>query len=70
MNKRDKALLKLLGAIAEELTVIAANLAFSNTINTATGASRTNMFKDNSRVMKLNLDTIDNIIKEAFDEQY
>ena len=70
MNKRDKALLKLLGMIASQLVVIAANLAFSNTIKTTTGASRTNMFKDNSRVMKSNIDLIDNIIKEALDEQY
>ena len=70
MTKRDKALLKLLGMIASELVVIAANLAFNNAIKTTTGASRTNMFKDNSRVMKLNLDLIDNIIKEALDEQY
>ena len=70
MNKRDKALLKLLGMIASELVVIAANLAFSNTIKTTTGANRTNMFKDNSRVMKSNIDLIDNIIKEALDEQY
>ena len=70
MNKRDKALLQLLGMIASQLVVIAANLAFSNTIKTATGARRTNMFKDNSRVMKSNIDLIDNIIKEALDEQY
>lgn len=70
MTKRDKALLKLLGMIASELVVIAANLAFGNTIKTTTGASRTNMFKDNSRVMKSNIDLIDNIIKEALDEQY
>lgn len=70
MTKRDKALLKLLGMIASQLVVIAANLAFGNTIKAATGASRTNMFKDNSRVMKSNIDLIDNIIKEALDEQY
>ena len=70
MNKRDKALLKLLGMIASELVVIAANLAFSNTIKTTTGARRTSMFKDNSQVMKSNIDLIDNIIKEALDEQY
>lgn len=70
MTKRDKALIKLLGIVASELTVIAANLAFSNAIKTSDGAKRTNMLKDNSRVLKSNIDLIDNIVKEALDEQY
>lgn len=69
MTKRDTAIIKLLGIMATELCVIAANLAFSNTIATATGARRTSMFKDNTRIMKNNIDTIDNIIKEATDDE-
>ena len=69
MNKRDTAIIKLLGIMATELCAIAANLAFSNTIATATGARRNTMFKDNTRIMKNNIDTIDDIIKEATDDK-
>lgn len=67
MSKRDKAIIKLLGMIAAQLVVIATNLSISNGIKINEGARRTNMVKDNSRVMKSNLDSIDEIIKEAID---
>lgn len=69
MTKRDTAIIKLMGMIASQLVVIAANLAFSNTIATTTGARRNTMFKDNTRIMKNNIDTIDDIIKEATDDK-
>lgn len=70
MTKRDKALIKLMGIMATELVVIAAGLAFSNTIKIATGARRNSMFKDNTRIMKSNIDTIESIIKEATDDKH
>ena len=69
MTKYDKALIKLMGIMATELVVIAAGIAFSNTIKIATGARRNTMFKDNTRIMKSNIDTIDSIIKEATNDK-
>lgn len=68
MNKRDKAIIKLLGVISAQLVMLATNLSTSNSIKTTVGARRTNMIKYNSKVMIANLDMIDKIIKEAIDD--
>lgn len=69
MNKRDKAIIKLLGMIATQLAVIATNLNIINVDKIANGAKRTNMFKDAYNIMQSNVDEIDKVVEEATDDK-
>jgi len=65
MDKRDKAIIKLLGAIATQLAVIATNIIVNNADKIGYGARRTNMFKDAYRILQTNVDAIDKVVEEA-----
>ena len=69
MNKRDKAIIKLLGMIAGQLAVIATNIIVSNADKIAYGARKANMFEEAHRILKSNVDEIDKVVEEATNEQ-
>lgn len=69
MDKRDKAIIKLLGMIAGQLAVIATNLAFSNTDKIAFGARKEDMMMHTSKVMSSIIDKINKVVEEATDDR-
>lgn len=69
MNKRDKALIKLLGMLAGQLVIIATNLAFINTDKNYIGARKMNRINDIGRAMLSNMEKIKEIVEEATNEQ-
>lgn len=69
MDKRDKAIIKLLGAIATQLAVIATNLNIINIDKIAYGVSKTNRLKDVYTRLQFNIIAIDKVVEEATNEQ-
>lgn len=71
MNKRDKAIIKLLGAIATQLAVIATNLNIINVDKReeAYGVRKTNRLKDAYTRLQFNIIEIDKVVEEATNDQ-
>ena len=69
MTKRDKALIKLLGAIATRLVVIAVNIALANSLKEATTEKdKFRLLKDLNNNAMANINEIDKIVTEAIDD--
>lgn len=69
MDKRDKAIIKLLGAIATQLAVIATNLNIINADKIAYGARKANRLKDAYTSLQYNIIAIDKVVEEATDDR-